>query len=166
MARKATTYNKILGVTKENSIVVLNDIFEYEDGFKGATHFQMEAVPIREMESRRDDLEEDFCLSLWKHAVETGETTASLQDFIKDKREYLGEDELFIGDDPSYRAETERIVSELPKEKLAKIHELLGEDIVWDCINCGRMGDSINHFNFIEVFEPELIAKVKEVENV
>jgi len=51
--RKSVTYNKVVNFDrKNNEIMVLNDVFEYEDGMKGATGAVF--VPISEEQYNED----------------------------------------------------------------------------------------------------------------
>lgn len=51
---KRTVYDKIVNVSEDGEITVLNDIFEYPDGMKGATGSKFYAVSKEEYEEKTD----------------------------------------------------------------------------------------------------------------
>ncbi|WNN95099.1 hypothetical protein SEA_MAGRITTE_148 [Microbacterium phage Magritte] len=85
--RNATTYNLILGTREDGDvIVVLEDIFSYGDGFKGATGAEIRPVAQELIDAALEDDEiEEWHEELWRaDAGETNGTTKSLSEWVED----------------------------------------------------------------------------------
>lgn len=84
MTRTATTYNEILGRAEGGSVIVLDEVFDYGDGFKGATGTRFEIAS-------REDVEEaietenfgGYVSGLWQMEVAEGATESGLSEWVE-----------------------------------------------------------------------------------
>ena len=97
MTRTATTYNEILGRDEHGSVIVLDEVFEYEQGCKGATGSRFEIVSREEVEEAIETENfEEYAREIWQMEVAEGVTTSGLEGWIEhhfeteeEKIEYL-----------------------------------------------------------------------------
>lgn len=97
MTRTATTYNEILGRDEHGSVIVLDDVFEYDYGFKGATGTRFEIVSREEVEEAIEPGNfEDYAREIWRMEVAEGVTESGLEEWTEhyfeteeEKIEYL-----------------------------------------------------------------------------
>lgn len=167
MAREETKINQIVGI-KQGELYILEDVFKYSDGFKGATGYHMNIITQDYIDEMNDiDYlceENDY---LWREAVQAGSTTDSLQEYMQslvDECSYY--DMLFPFDDNSFRYQTEKLVEELLTEQKAELEKafgVMGEDFVtWNCSGCGRCFNADDEWDVI--FRPDLVELIKQYE--
>ena len=168
MTREETKINQIVGI-KSGELYVLEDVFKYSDGFKGATGYSMNVI-IQEYIDNMNDIDylETELDYLWRDAVQAGKTTDSLREYMKslvDECQFYGQ--LFPLDDNSYRYDTEKLVEELPAEQkaeLEKVFGIMGEDYVtWSVGGCGRCFNANDEWDVI--FRPDLLELIKQYES-
>lgn len=84
MTRTATTYNEILGRDEGGSVVVLDEVFEYDYGFKGATGTRFEIVSREEVEEAIETENfEDYAREIWRMEVAEGVTESGLEEWTE-----------------------------------------------------------------------------------
>jgi len=167
MTREEIKINQIVGI-KDGELYVLEDLFKYGDGFKGATGYHMGTISQSYIDEMNDInfLCEEYDY-LWREAVQAGHTTDSLQEYMQswiDETSYS--DYLYPSDDNSFRYETEKLVEELPedqKKQLEEVFGVMGEDFAaWFASGCGRCFNSNDEWDVI--FRPDLIELIKQYE--
>ena len=150
--RQETKYNKIVNFEEDTKeITVLDGIFKYEDGFKGATGSKFEPVSRDEYEDRTDednfveylidsgiDLPDNFKRSGFEGLVKAMIANDEVKDFVFDTSynelwEYLRE-ELNLSEDEAY---------------------------IFNCIGGGRCFDK----DFNGNINPELSILIREIES-
>ena len=150
--RQETKYNKIVNFDEDTKeIIVLDDIFKYEDGFKGATGSKFEPVSRDEYEDRTDednfveyligsgiDLPDNFKRSGFEGLAKAMIANDEVKDFVFDTSynelwEYLRE-ELNLSEDEAY---------------------------IFNCIGGGRCFDK----DFNGNINPELSILIREIES-
>ena len=150
--RQETKYNKIVNFDEDTKeITVLDGIFKYEDGFKGATGSKFEPVSRDEYEDRTDednfveylidsgiDLPDNFKRSGFEGLAKAMIANDEVKDFVFDTSynelwEYLRE-ELNLSEDEAY---------------------------IFNCIGGGRCFDK----DFNGNINPELSILIREVES-
>lgn len=84
MTRTATTYNEVLGRDEHGSVIVLDEVFEYNNGFKGATGTRFEIVSREEVEEAIEPENfEGYVHEIWQMEVSEGVTTAGLEEWTE-----------------------------------------------------------------------------------
>lgn len=150
--KQETKYNKIVNFDEDTKeITVLDGIFKYEDGFKGATGSKFEPVSRDEYEDRTDednfveylinsgiDLPDNFKRSGFEGLVKAMIANDEVKDFVFDTSynelwEYLRE-ELNLSEDEAY---------------------------IFNCIGGGRCFDK----DFNGNINPELSILIREIES-
>ena len=150
--RQETKYNKIVNFDEDTKeITVLDGIFKYEDGFKGATGSKFEPVSRDEYEDRTDednfveyligsgiDLPDNFKRSGFEGLAKAMIANDEVKDFVFDTSynelwEYLRE-ELNLSEDEAY---------------------------IFNCIGGGRCFDK----DFNGNINPELSILIREIES-
>ena len=150
--RQETKYNKIVNFDEDTKeITVLDGIFKYEDGFKGATGSKFEPVSRNEYEDRTDednfveylidsgiDLPNNFKRSGFEGLAKAMIANDEVKDFVFDTSynelwEYLRE-ELNLSEDEAY---------------------------IFNCIGGGRCFDK----DFNGNINPELSILIREIES-
>ena len=129
MTRTATTYNEILGRDEHDSVIVLDDVFEYDYGFKGATGTRFEIVSREEVEEAIETENfEDYARELWQMEVAEGITESGLEEWTEN---YFGTEEEKI----------EYLYDSSYSHMHPAIREAFNvpEDAVINCIGGGRM---------------------------
>lgn len=170
MNRKETIYNAIVGVLTNGSVIVLDDIFEYDGGFKGATYYAIETLTQDTIDYHNSDDEfMSYAKEVWQDAVATDNTTDSLDDFAELIKQDMENNGLYYCyDDPSFRNRMDDAYEDLSpqhKDALNKIIGVKGKDFVdWESSSCGRIGDNIYSWEWKVVFRPDLVEKIKEYE--
>lgn len=168
MTREETKINQIVGV-KDGELYILEDVFKYSDGFKGATGYHMGVISQSYIDEMNDInfLCEEYDY-LWREAVQGGHTTDSLQEYMQswiDETYYS--DQLYPSDDNSFRYQTEKLVEELPadqKQELEKVFGVMGEDFAaWSVSGCGRCFNPNDEWDV--VFRPDLLELIKQYES-
>ena len=160
--RNEKKYNEVIGIKPGDVIVVLDDIFRYDDGMCGATYYSMEPLTKTDIEAQNDP---GNLKDLWQEAVAGGVTEQSLQEWAEEVRATMDEDLYFPYDDPSFRSQIREAIAKLPPEQAQKIAEIEGRDefVDWNVFGCGRLG-RVNPDEFETVLNPQLIKDVNEVE--
>lgn len=128
MTRTATTYNEILGRDEAGSVIVFDEVFEYDSGLRGASGTVFEIVSREEVEEAIETENfEGYIHEIWQMEVAEGATESGLAEWTED---YFGTDEEKIGYlyDNSY------------SHMHPAIREAFGvpEDAVIHCIGGGR----------------------------
>ena len=151
--RQQVNYNKPVGI-KDGSIYFLNYVFNYDDGFRGATGTVLDPITSNYIESITTEDWIEYSRDLWRSAVETNSTETSLEDYAK-----LVEDDskmsglLYPGHDNSY--------SELYDE--AKKH--FDSDVeTFNCSGGGRCFNLELLNSFDKVIDQDLIDLIKSYE--
>lgn len=168
MTREETKINQIVGI-KNGELYVLEDVFKYSDGFKGATGYSMNVITQEYIDDMNDiDYLETELDYLWREAVQAGETTDNLREYIEslvDKCQSHGQ--LYPSDDNSFRYDTEKLVEELPAEQkaeLEKVFGVMGKDYAtWSVSGCGRCFNANDEWDVI--FRPDLLELIKQYES-
>lgn len=168
MTREETEINQIVGI-KDGELYVLEDVFEYSDDFKGATGYSMGTISQSDIDDLNDiDYLESELDYIWREAVQAGNTTDSLRDYMQrliDECQFYGK--LYPLDDDSFRYQTEKLVEELPadqKAELEKVFGVMGEDFVtWSVSGCGRCFNVNDEWDV--VFRPDLLELIKQYES-
>lgn len=168
MTREETEINQIVGI-KDGELYVLEKVFRYDNGYKGVTGYSMNVITQKYI----DDMNDVDCLEseldyLWREAVQTGNTTDSLREYmenlVNDCQFY---DQLYPLDDNSFRHQTEKLVEELPAEQkagLEKVFGVMGKDYAtWSVGSCGRCFNANDEWDVI--FRPDLLELIKQYEN-
>lgn len=93
MSEQRITKNIVLGTNEQGEIIVLDGVFQYTDGFKGATGTCL--VPVTQAEidhALTDEQKTEWYEEIWRNdAKNTYGTTESLEDYAaaQDDDEYL-----------------------------------------------------------------------------
>ena len=168
MTREETKINQIVGI-KDGELYVVEKVFRYDNGNKGVTGYSMNVITQKYIDDMNDidylEAELDY---IWREAVQTGNTTDGLREYmenlVNDCQFY---DQLYPLDDNSFRYGTEKLVEELPAEqkaKLEKVFGVMGEDYVtWSVSGCGRCFNANDEWDVI--FRPDLLELIKQYEN-
>lgn len=168
MTREETKINQIVGI-RDGELYVLEDLFKYGDGFKGATGYHMGTIT----QSYIDEMNDPYTLAeeydyIWRESVQAERTELGLQEFMQewvDSCQY--DDLLFPSDDNSFRYQTEKLVEELPedhKKQLEDTFGVMGEDFAaWSVSGCGRCFNANDEWDVI--FRPDLIELIKQYES-
>ena len=168
MTREEIKINQIVGI-KDGEIWILENVFKYSDGFKGATGYHMGTISQSYIDEMNDInfLCEEYDY-IWREAVQAGSTEKGLEEFMRD---WVYESSccgyLFPSDDDSFRYQTEKLVEELPtdhKQKLAEVFGVMGEDFAtWTCSGCGRCFNVNDEWDV--VFRPDLLELIRQYES-
>ncbi len=163
------TYNEIVGITKDNTLVILDHVFEYTDNFKGATRYEMTTLSQEDIDNSNGS--DDYIEGLWRDAVQNSETTEGLTKYSEKFKEEFKEqfdDLYFVGDDSSFRCETDEAVEKLTDEQRAELESVLGvkgKDFVdWNAGCCGRIGDDYKKWEWKKLFRPDLLELIAKFE--
>ena len=168
MTKEEIKINQIVGI-KGGELYVLEDVFKYSDEFKGATGYSMGTISQSYIDEMNDiDFLESKLDYLWREAVQAGNTTDSLREYMQnliDECQFY--DQLFPLDDNSFRHQTEKLVEELPAEQkveLVKVFGVIGEDYAtWSVNGCGRCFKADDEWDVI--FRPDLLELIKQYES-
>lgn len=168
MTKEEIKINQIVGI-KDGELYVLQDVFKYSDGFKGATGYSMGTITQGYIDDMNDiDYLENELDYLWREAVQAGKTTDGLREYMQslvDECQFYGQ--LFPLDDNSYRYDTEKLVEELPAEQkaeLEKVFGVIGEDFAtWSVGSCERCFNANDKWDV--VFRPDLLELIKQYES-
>lgn len=148
--------NKPVGMVGDE-VYVLEYVFG--KGFSGASGYSMRPLMKQEVEDRKNDIE--YLREFWVEAVKDGNTDLGLEEYAEECNEEAEmNDQLFCGDDDSFRADFEDMVEELPQEQKEQIKSLT--DLTWSCAGCGRCFSKDMKFDV--VFDQELIDLINEYE--
>ena len=157
--RHATGYYEVIGTTSDGGVVILEEVFKYQDGFKGATGALVYPVSYDEIErALSDDEKEDYYEEIWRgDAREPNGTILGLTEWVAD----IWDDEYLDSRFENYE--------HLETEDIAKA---VGADVVperYTVVGLGRMFPSAIG---AEDFTPldtdrarELIALIRDIES-
>ena len=157
--RHDTHYYEVIGTTSDGGVVILEEVFKYPDGFKGATGALV--YPVSEDEIERalpDDEKESYYEEIWREdAGESNGTTLGLTEWVAN----IWDDEYIDSRFENYE--------HLETEDIAKA---VGADVVperYTVVGLGRMFPSVID---AEDFTPldtdrvrELIALIRDIES-
>ena len=167
MVREERKINQIVGI-KNNEIWILEDCFKYSDSFKGCTGYHMNIITQDFIDDMNDldNLIDEYDY-LWRDAVAAKQTDLGLEEYIEQcKNECQYYDQLYLGDDNSFRDDTEELIEQLPADKKAIIEQYFGvkdkDYVTWSVSGCGRCFNPDDEWDVI--FNPELIELIKEYE--
>lgn len=151
---------KIVGISENNTLVILDYAYEYSDGFKGCVGMEMSPLTQKEIDdANSENYIRSVCKELWQQAVSLGEYEDGLDQFIEEYKDNM--EGLFPGDDDSWRDLTEGLVKELPESDQKTIEDELGEYATWSCSSFGRIFDG-NGIKFKKIFDPEVLTFIKK----
>ena len=156
--RHATHYYEVIGTTSDGGVVILEEVFKYPDGFKGATGALVYPVSEDEIEQALGDEKEDYYEEFWREdAGESNGTTLGLTEWVAN----IWDDEYIDSRFENYE--------HLETEDIAKA---VGADVVperYTVVELGRMFPSVID---AEDFTPldtdrvrELIALIRDIES-
>ncbi len=156
--RHATHYYEVIGTTSDGGVVILEEVFKYPDGFKGATGALVYPVSEDEIELSIVDEKEDYYEEYWREdAGESNGTTLGLTEWVAN----IWDDEYIDSRFENYE--------HLETEDIAKA---VGADVVperYTVVGLGRMFPSVIDE---EDFTPldtdrvrELIALIRDIES-
>ena len=156
--RHATHYYEVIGTTSDGGVVILEEVFKYPDGFKGATGALVYPVSEDEIERALVDEKEDYYEEFWREdAGESNGTTLGLTEWVAN----IWDDEYIDSRFENYE--------HLETEDIAKA---VGADVVperYTVVGLGRMFPSVID---AEDFTPldtdrvrELIALIRDIES-
>ncbi len=156
--RHATHYYEVIGTTSDGGVVILEEVFKYPDGFKGATGALVYPVSEDEIELSLVDEKEDYYEEYWREdAGESNGTTLGLTEWVAN----IWDDEYIDSRFENYE--------HLETEDIAKA---VGADVVperYTVVGLGRMFPSVIDE---EDFTPldtdrvrELIALIRDIES-
>lgn len=141
MSRQAVKYNKIVGIVG-GEIYVLDEIFNYGDGFKGATGYSMRPVFQDEIDNGNDpDTVADYYSDLWREQVASGATELGLTEWCEQLVRECGSGSLYPLDDPSFRDDFKQAVAGASDEIKQAVAEIGGDCVAWQVCGCGRCFD-------------------------
>ena len=151
-------YFEVLGTTSDGGVVILEEVFKYPDGFKGATGALVYPVSEDEIERAFGDEKEDYYEEFWREdAGESNGTTLGLTEWVAN----IWDDEYLDSRFENYE--------HLETEDIAKA---VGADVVperYTVVELGRMFPSAID---AEDFTPldtdrvrELIALIRDIES-
>ena len=156
---KRNKFFEVIGTTSDGGVVILEDTFEYPDGFKGATGALVYPVSYDEIErALSDDEKEDYYEEIWRgDAGEPNGTTMGLKEWVAD----VWDDEYLDSRFENYeRLETEDIAKAVGADAFPERYTVVG---------LGRMFPSAIDS---EEFTPldtdrarELIALIRDIES-
>ena len=91
MTRTATAYSEILGRDEHGSVIVLDEVFEYDSGLRGATGSRFEIVSREEVEEAIEPENfKEYAREIWQMEVAEGLTESGLVEWIE---HYFGTEE-------------------------------------------------------------------------
>lgn len=162
MADNETHYNAIVGVI-DGELAILEYTFEDSENFKGAVGHTMRTLTQEQIDSRKDEADED----LWKQAVAGDYTTLGLDDWWEDAcDEAEMEGRYYPFDDDSYRYKTNELYEALSDDDREKVEEILGvkgEDYVdFTCGSGGRCFSADTKWDLI--LRPDLVELINKLE--
>ena len=150
--RQETKYNKIVNFDEDTKeITVLDDIFKYKDGFKGATGSKFEPVSRDEYEDRTD--EDNFV----KYLIDSG---IDLPDNFK-RSGFEGLAKAMIANDEVKDFVFDTSYNELWEYLREELNLSEDEAYIFNCIGGGRCFDK----DFNGNINPELSILIREIES-
>lgn len=134
---------KLLGINENNVLVFFSS---WNTTFGGACGVTMNAQLTQDAVDEFNTIEhiKDNYDYLWREAVHDGNTELGLDAYCEELLDGVGyTDELYFGDDPSYRWEASRALSELDEETFEKVEAIIGKEdedyVALDCESCGSL---------------------------
>lgn len=160
MSRQAVRYNQIVG-ERGGAVYVLEEIFNYDDGFKGATGYSMRPVYQDEIDSENDpENVAEYCGDIWREQVASGATELGLAEWCEQVvRDSECEGRLFPLDDDSFRGDFEQAIEQATPEIQAKVKAIGGGCVAWQVEGCGRCLGELD-----EVWREDLAEIIKQAE--
>lgn len=147
--RQATIYNKVVNISEDGEISVLADVFEYEDGFRGATGNSF--YPVSKAEYEEKITEENFIEYLIDSGIELP---------VEYKRTGFAGMVAQMNENERANLMFDNSYSEL-WDMMREVAGLSEQDAyIFNCSGGGRMFDS----NFQGNINPELSAIIREYE--
>ena len=156
---KRDSYYEVIGTTSDGGVVILEEVFKYPDGFKGATGAIVYPVSEDEIEhALTDDEKEDYYEENWRSdAREPNGTILGLTEWVAD----IWDDEYLDSRFENYeRLETEDIAKAVGAEVVPERYTVVG---------LGRMFPSAidaEDFTSLDTDRArELIALIRDIES-
>ena len=150
--RQETKYNKIVNFDEDTKEITVSDgIFEYEDGFKGATGSKFEPVSRDEYEDRTD--EDNFV----EYLIDSG---IDLPDNFK-RSGFEGLAKAMIANDEVKDFVFDTSYNELWEYLREELNLSKDEAYIFNCIGGGRCFDK----DFNGNINPELSILIREIES-
>lgn len=155
-----------LGINANKELVFFEHWNEVLGGACGVTMNTIDQAYIDEMNDR-DYLIQEYNY-LWREAISAGNTELGLAEYIDELISNLEySDELFVGDDPSFRCDCEYAIESIPDELRAKVESIIGvkdEDYVaLSCVSCGALFSSMKD---IDTSDWLLVADEKNIQKI
>ena len=149
--RNSEKYFKIVNIAEDGEITVLDELFEYADGFKGATGSKFIPVSLDEYNEQMNMDSEDLADYLIDSGFELPESHKK-GGFISWAEEFTGEDKMSLFWDLSYAEKWENL------REQAKLSETDAK--IFNCVGGGRCFDAKYKGNQSD----KLSAKIREYE--
>ena len=154
----ATHYYEVIGTTSDGGVVILEEVFKYPDGFKGATGALVYPVSEDEIERALVDEKEDYYEEFWRgDAGESNGTTLGLTEWVAN----IWDDEYIDSRFENYE--------HLETEDIAKA---VGADVIPERYTVAALGRMFPSVIDAEDFTPldtdrvrELIALIRDIES-
>lgn len=180
--RKAERYNAIVGVESDGTITMLEETFKYEDSFHGACGYSLEIYNDKDRDAINDLIfkESSAIKELWLINVNEGGLEQGFDEWRKEYRKSLDQDELIEGQDCSYAFrfwDAFALLSDSAKQTLvdavneSKRYGSLAniftkfesvqdfeENAITHCVGGGRMFNCPDDRDWQVVINPELIS--------
>lgn len=142
--REQHNYNEVLGITTGGEVVCVEYTFK-DEVLQGAVGWHVGTLTQWEIDERSefDHIKNEYHF-LWQEAVADGGTELGLDDYIREliEDEEQAPDTYYIGDDPSFRYDTDKAVEKLSEENRARLAEVVGvkgvDFVDWSAGGCGR----------------------------
>lgn len=167
--KEQNNHDEVLGITKDGELVVVEYTFK-QGGLQGATGWHMGTLTQDQIDAQSDlDYIKDSYGHIWQEAVAAGGTELGLDDYVKEliEAEEYNPDTYYLGDDPSFRYETDEAVAKLSEADQKKIDEIMGvkgKDFVdWSVGGCGRC-IPLDEAEYQVIFNPDLLAECRKYE--
>lgn len=156
----------LLGINANKELVFFEHWNSVYGGACGVTMNTINQAYIDEMNDR-DYVAQEYDY-LWREAVASHNTELGLDDYIDGLiSEIQYSDNLFVGDDPSFRYDCEEAIDALPDELRAKVEAIIGvkdEDYVaLSCVSCGALFSSMKD---IDTSDWLLVADEKNIQKI
>ena len=160
-------HDRIIGVLKDQVVLVLEDTFDHGNGFTGATGYSMEVLTKQEAEDRNTD---DELREYWLDACQNGHCEKSLAEWCDEARDEAENQGLhFVLDDPSFWYEFSELLEALSAEDQNKVKQAMGVDenfLDWANFSCGRCIDkTLTKDDFALLLDPEALEIAIKAEN-
>ena len=150
-----TAYNLPVGI-KDGEIYFLETVFDYRDGFTGATGFSLRPLTHGEVDERNtDEYYEEHSKEIWQQAVAHDDEENSLSDFVENTIKANEFDVDYCGHDNSWSDYYDEAKKHLEDDNIAS----------FEAGGCGRLFNKELLNSFDKVINQDLINEIKKYEN-